>query len=337
MIIENYPHKQGLHCETGSLRNMLNYYKLDISEEMIFGIGSGYDFIYFPFPLFEGTEAPLLRNTPGKITSNLTKRMKIDCVVKKYSNQDKAMKELDELLEKGYPVGMVVDISLLPFFLVKGVEFPAHTIVILGKEGDEYIVCDIDYHFPDDSLHRILAEDLKKARFPTCKMSPKGKCFYIKAMPEEIDLKKVIIKGIKDTCYQMLDIPIPFFGVKGIYFYSKRLRTSDKRYGEAGTKKNLERYLLMAEEAGTGGSGYRYMFQVFLKEAAEYLKDDELLALSVYQREVGDKWKEYGLETLRQTKDRNIRDINLLADIVYSVAQMEEKLFTDLRKWVKKQ
>ncbi len=44
MIIENYPQNQGLHCETGSIKNLLDFNGCKISEEMIFGIGSGLDF-----------------------------------------------------------------------------------------------------------------------------------------------------------------------------------------------------------------------------------------------------------------------------------------------------
>lgn len=337
MIIENYPQNQGLHCETGSIKNLLDFNGCKISEEMIFGIGSGLDFILFPFRTFEGTEAPLLRNTPGKVFSNFTKRMGIECEVRKFFNADKSMAALDELLNKGIPAGIVTEVHYLPFFPLNNFFFPAHTIVAIGKEGNEYTVSDIDYHFPDASFHKIMYDDLKKARNPKGMFSPRGKLFHIKYVPKEMDFKKGIIQGIKDTCYQMLDIPIPFFGVKGIYYYSKRLRLYTKKYTEAEILKNHYRYFLMAEESGTGGSGYRYMYTVFLKEAAEIFKDDELLALSSYMREVGDRWKVLSLEVLRQTKDRKAIDLDTLADITYSIAQMEEKAFTDLRKWVKKQ
>jgi hypothetical protein len=63
-MIITYPHKRGIHCETGTIKNMLSFHGQEVSEEMIFGIGSGYDFINFPFPVFNGLEAPLLRNLP---------------------------------------------------------------------------------------------------------------------------------------------------------------------------------------------------------------------------------------------------------------------------------
>ena len=114
---------------------------------------------------------------------------------------------------------------------------------------------------------------------------------YIKSVPEKMDIEKGIIQGIKETCHKMLDIPIPFFGVKGIYFFSKRVRIYEKKYGKKRALDNLKWQLQLSEEAGTGGSGYRYMYAGFLKESAEYLQDEDLLALSVYMRHIADKWQ----------------------------------------------
>ncbi len=335
MIIENYPHKLGIHCETGSIKNMLEFYHYETSEFMIFGIGSGYDFIHFPFPLFNGCETPLFRNTPGKVFKQFAKRMHIDYEIRKFAKPDKSMEALDTLLNQNIPAGIVAEIQLLPFFPLHDRSFPAHTLVIIGKEEDEYIVSDVDWHFPDASLHKIKADDLKKARYPKVAFSPKGKMMYIKSVPEKMDIEKGIIQGIKETCHKMLDIPIPFFGVKGIYFFSKRVRIYEKKYGKKRALDNLKWQLQLSEEAGTGGSGYRYMYAGFLKESAEYLQDEDLLALSVYMRHIADKWQEFALEARRYYKNNQGKNMNFLADIAYSIAEMEEKLFSDLRQWVK--
>lgn len=47
-MIENFPNERRMHCETGVLVNMMEYYGFTISEPMVFGIGSGLYFMYFP-------------------------------------------------------------------------------------------------------------------------------------------------------------------------------------------------------------------------------------------------------------------------------------------------
>ncbi|MBP7101898.1 MAG: BtrH N-terminal domain-containing protein [Bacteroidales bacterium] len=334
MRIENYPHKTRIHCETGSIKNMIDFYSFSISEEMIFGIGSGYDFIHFPFPMFNKCETPLFRNIPGKIFLNFTKRMGIKKKIYKFSNPDKAMKALDAVLEKGIPVGLVVEILSLPFFPLKDRSFPAHTIVIVGKEKDEYIVSDCDYHFPIEELHLIKEEKLKEARYPKTLFSPKGKMFYLVDVSQIKNIKKAIRIAIKDTCHQMLGIPFPYFGAQGIRFLAKRMRKYEKIYGRERALDNLKWQLQTSEEAGTGGSGYRYMYATFLKEAAYYLQDDSLLPFADEMRKVADQWQFFAVEGRRYYKNQENKDMNFLADILVNIAEMEKKLFVDLRKWL---
>lgn len=334
-MIITYPHKRGIHCETGTIKNMLSFHGLEVTEEMIFGIGSGYDFINFPFPVFNGLEAPLLRNLPGNVFKQFSSIMNINSTIRKFRNPDNAMKSLDILLEKSIPVGVIAELSLLPFFPLQDIVFPGHTFVVVGKEKNKYIVGDTDFRFPTNSYHKITEEQLKKARFPKAYFSPKGKMFYINEVPASINLKKGVIIGIKKTCQRMLDNPVRFFGVKGIYFYSKRILIYEKKYGKEAALKNLKWYITLAETAGTGGSGYRYLYSSFLKEAAELLNDKKLLECSAFMREIGDKWQLFSLESLRICEGRKEMNMNALSEIVYNIAQMEEKLFKELRIWVK--
>jgi len=332
-MIINFPHKRSTHCETGCIKNILKFHGYEISEAMIFGIGSGYDFIHFPFPLFDGREIPVFRLLPVKIFSQFTERMKIDCTIKTFINKNKSMDALDSVLEQGIPTGVVTEVFDLPYFPLKGRRFSGHHIVIIGKEGDEYILSDTDMHFSEDTLNRIKADDLKKARFTKGFLSPRGKLFYINSVPDKLDLEAGIIKGIKKTCYHMLAIPFPYFGVKGIKFLSQRMRKYDKIYGRKRALDNLLFQLQVSEEGGTGGSGFRYLYSHFLREAAEVLKDNQLLALADYMTEIADKWQVFAVEGLRFHKDQEKKDFNFLADILSSIAPMEEKLFTELKEW----
>jgi hypothetical protein len=41
---------------------------------------------------------------------------------------------------KEYPVGVIAELSLLPFFPLQDIVFPGHTFVVVGKEKNKYIV-----------------------------------------------------------------------------------------------------------------------------------------------------------------------------------------------------
>jgi hypothetical protein len=106
--------------------------------------------------------------------------------------------------------------------------------------------------------------------------------FYINEVPTSINLKKGVIIGIKKTCHECWIIR-SFFGVKGIYFYSKRILIYEKKYGKEAALKNLKWYITLAETAGTGGSGYRYLYSSFLKKRRT-LNDKNYLNAHFYER-----------------------------------------------------
>lgn len=135
----------------------------------------------------------------------------------------------------------------------------------------------------------------------------------------------------------MIDNPLPFIGYKGIYYLSKRMRSYIKKYGKIKALESIKWQYTISEVAGTGGSGYRFLYATFLKEAAEYLKDEELVELAKEMRVVGDSWQQLALEVTRYIKSEGANDINVLADIVMSIAPKEEQVFRKLKQWVKKQ
>ena len=338
-MIDNYPHERALHCETGSARNLYKFYGKEFSEGMIFGIGSGIDFIHFPVPLLNNLECPLFRSLTTKVFKNFSKRMKIKYKMLTFRDEEKAMKKLDSLLEAGIPVGLVVEVLFLPYFreISGDWHFNGHQIVVVGKEGDDYIVSDTEWYLPSKSYNRISSADLKKARFPKDLFALKGAMFYIESFSDNIDMKKAIVKGIKKTCHRMVGIPLPFVGYRGIYHLSARMRKYINKYGKERALESIKWQYTISEVAGTGGSGYRFIYASFLKEAAEYLKDEELSELAKEMRQVGDSWQQYAVESTRYIKSEGANDINLLADIIKSIAPQEEQIFRKLKKWANKQ
>ena len=339
LMIENYPHERALHCETGSARNLFKFYGQEFSESMIFGIGSGIDFIHFPIPLLNHLECPLFRSLTTKVFKNFSKRMKIKYKMLTFRDEDKAMKKLDSLLEAGIPVGLVVEVLFLPYFreISGDWHFNGHQIVVVGKDGDDYIISDTEWYLPSKSYNRISSADLKKARFPKDLFALRGAMFYIESFSDNIDMKKAIIKGIKKTCHRMICIPFPFVGYRGIYHLSKRMRKYIAKYGKEQAIESIKWQYTISEVAGTGGSGYRFIYASFLKEASEYLKDEELSELAKEMRLIGDSWQQYAVEATRYIKSEGANDINLLADIIKSIAPQEEQIFRKLKKWAKKQ
>lgn len=327
-----YDHFPAEHCETGAIRNLLHFYGCEMSEAMIFGIGSGLFFIHVPFLRHEKLPLTMFRTTPVSIFKNVARITGIKLYHHRFINRDKSMRVLDELVEKNIPVGLVVSLAELAYFpfYLRG-EFNGHHIVIIGKEDDDYYVSDT---FPQiEGIQKISKTDLLKVRYTESFLSPRGEMFYITRSPQNINMKEAIKKGIKKTCRLMLYFPSNKFGVDAIFLLAKRIRRLESKE-ESEKKKRLRQIVRLAEEAGTGGSGFRRMYATFLKESAELLQNNELKDASQKMDYIADLWRNLSVEILRYVKNRRQekKEVNDLSDMVFEIAKEEKNFFTELKE-----
>ena len=200
-MIENYPNPRRKHCETGTFLNMLDYYGYrDISEPMAFGIGSGIYFLYSPFLRMRGVILPMLRIKPACIVKNFTERMNIGYHGMQYGCRvNKAMRDLDELVEQKIPVGVVVSVSGLDYFgkIVNESHFNGHVLTVIGKEGSKYVIADSDPRLYTDDYVYVEEEVMRKIRFAKGLAAPEGRMFYLDPpapdFAETVDLKPAIV------------------------------------------------------------------------------------------------------------------------------------------------
>lgn len=327
----DFNHRQAAHCENGVTNSLLRFHGIDISEPMVFGIGSGYFFSHMTFIRVNGMPVTSFRVWPGVIFNRAAKRLGIEIERFKFSDPDKAMQTLDSLLEKGIPVGALVGVFNLSYFPKEyRFHFTAHNLTVIGKEGDNYIISDPVM----EHIETLTTDELKKVRFAKGTVPPRGKMYYIKRVPENFDLRKAIAQGIKKTADDMITIPLPMFGVKGIRYLAGRMRKWPRKLGEKSAAMNLGQVIRMLEEIGTGGAGFRFIYAAFLQESSEVMQMPLLNELSLKMTETGDKWREFAWQSSRCFKNRHNGEVtyDMLADMLLDIADREEYIFRELRK-----
>ena len=321
------------HCENGVTSNLLKFHDIKLSEPIIFGIGSGLFFAYMPFLKMNGIPVTSFRPLPGLIFKRATKRLGINVEVKKYKNQAKAMQELDALIEKGIPTGMVVGVYDLTYFPpAYRFRFNAHNIIATGKKDNTYYISDPVM----EKIELLEHEDLLKTRFAKGTHKPKGKMYYIKSIPENYNIESAIKKGIEHTCKDMLTIPINYFGVKGISVLANHIEKWPTKLGERKAKLFLGQVVRMQEEIGTGGAGFRFLYAAFLQEASKIMNNPALNEMSEKMTIIGDQWREFGVLSGRIFKQREKSEnaYDKAADILREVRVKEEIFFRELVKTI---
>jgi hypothetical protein len=284
-----------------------------------------------PFIKLNGMAVTSFRVWPGLIFKRVTHRLGIKVKRHKFRNTESAMHELDMLIDKGIPVGLLVGVFQLPYFPREyRFHFNAHNITAFGREEDRYWVSDpVMEH--EESLSY---DELAKVRFALGTYPPKGRMYYITYVPEKIDIKSAIIKGIRKTAKDMLTIPVPMFGVKGIRFLAKRMRKWPVRFDGKLAAQNLAQIIRMLEEIGTGGAGFRFIYAAFLQESAAILNKPILNDLSTEMTAIGDLWRDFAVYAARcfKQRDKENTTYDLLADKLMHIADREEKVFIQLRQ-----
>lgn len=327
-----FEHRQAAHCENGAVSNLMRYNGIDVSEPMVFGIGSGLLFCYIPFLMVNHAPAITYRAMPGFIFKRFAKRVGVKIKREKFKNAKKAQERLDENLSKNNPVGLQVGVFNLPYFPEEyRFHFNAHNLVVFGKEDGRYLISDPTI----EHVTSLSEKELEKVRFAKGAFAPKGHMYYPISFPENVNLAKAIVKGIKHTCRDML-APIPVVGVNGIRKVASLIRKWPKKKGTKIANHYLGQIVRMQEEIGTGGGGFRYIYAAFLQEASKILNNTKLSELSKEMTEIGDLWRDFAVNASRIYKNRSSQSdgYNQIADQLETIANLEEAFFKKLKKAV---
>lgn len=331
-IVIDYKHRQAGHCESGATSNLMHFYGYEMTEPMAFGVGSGLYFSYLPFLKLQFAPMMSFRHFPNTVFHRSMKNLGCDyTVIKKFKDKKESMDALDRNLEKGIPTGLQVGVFNLTFFPPEyRMHYNMHNMVVYGKKDGMYLISDTVLEDP-----QVLSyDDLVRVRWAAGAFAPKGKMYWVNSIPKEIDLKTGIDKGIKKTVHEMIKIPFWLIGVKGMRILAKDIKKWPKKHGKQKASFYLGQVIRMAEDFGTGGAGFRFLFGNFLLEAGEKLNHDELAEAGKMMGKASNKFREFTYVGAKNAKDRATpeEDYNMLGDMMMDIANMEYAVYKKLDK-----
>ena len=331
MQTTNFNHKLAAHCESGMVTSLLNHSGIEISEAMVFGISGSIFFAYInnpmlPFPTIA------VRNQPGKIYKNFSRHSNLPFIKKHYRKPAQAKDELENLLKENTPAGVQVDffyMDYVPEYI--RAHFNGHFVIVVGKNDNKYLISDA--YTPD--IAELDQATLQAARFTHGPFKPKGLMIYRNGSTDSINWEEAIAKGIKKATFNMLKIPFPFLGVKGIRYFAKKLPDWPKlARDEEHLSDEVMMINILLEERGTGGGGFRFMYAAFLQEAANIINKPALNEVAEQMMNNGDEWRLISIFAGKIGRNRELGQDKLreLGSMIEKRAEVERGLFTDLKK-----
>lgn len=342
-IVKGFKPLSGKHCNTSSIQQIFHYFGCKLSEEMIFGLAAGLNFVYFEFKFsptpFIGGRTKLL-----EFDDNLVESLGVKIETKKTSSIKKAYGELVKLISDGIPVMVYLDMAELSYLgLPPGYHFGGHSIVVFGideenkvayisdrdKEGHKITLNDKEV---PAGYHVIPLDELEKARNSKFKPFPpenKWVTFDFK------NIKKInndmLQKAIQKNIHSMLNPPINNFGLKGIRLFSQEIIKKWKKFDLEKLKAAaLNSFIMINKVGGTGGGIFRKMYGDFLIESSIIMEDKRVEEIGKDLKKIGSDWDRVADKFFDVYKKGFVNLLDEIAKEVEKIYFKETRVFENL-------
>ena len=298
MVIQNFKIYGGKHCETTAANHVLRHHGIELSEDLLLGIGGGIGFIYW---YMKQMPAPLVGGRTGgrdfNLIDNVVRRIGGTTDVLTTSSAAKALGWVTEGLEKEEPVICYGDMAYLPYFGVSEDEhFGGHVFVVYGIDEGKNQVWIADR---GQKPFVIRTGDLAKSRgskhppFP-----PHHMTIRVHAPEAAGDLRSGILQAIRDCARGLAEAPISNAGLRGIEKWAKQVLVWPKQFPGRSFVDCLTSVFLYIEIGGTGGSAFRKMYLKFLREASEITGLDGLQDAAAEYSKSAEIWSDIAISAL---------------------------------------
>ncbi|MEU5592764.1 BtrH N-terminal domain-containing protein [Streptomyces sp. NPDC020298] len=304
------------HCETTVLGVLLGHQGIDLSEPMLFGLGSGLSFIYWDsknmgFPFLGG------RVKPFDLTRNLATGLGLELLVHETTSPRRAWENVVGSIGAGRPVGLQLDSHYLDYFTSKA-HFGGHVVAMYGYDDHDAYLVDTDQQGGAVSTSLTSLAQARAARGP---MTAKHRSFTL-AVPGDLTIPQdQIIPAITACAEAFLDPPIANLGYRGIEKAGKLVRTWLQRTDDP--QRDLPQAALLMEKAGTGGALFRNLYRDFLAECTQHLDSGHLHTGHRLYTEAAALWTEVAALIAKAGETGNAQCLVQAGSILRDLSRME--------------
>jgi hypothetical protein len=282
-VIECFKPQGGKHCITNSLKQIFSFYRHPLSEEMLFGIGEGLDFIYIGL-----STAPMVsgRSQVIKFEETLSKRLGISIQVRQSKDYNNVLSKTKQLIDSDNPVLTYVDMPYMDYLgMDENSHFGGHSVVLFGYDDGKacFYVSDRDHsEHPIRKPNGSISEDYHLVSYTQIQIARNSNHRPFPANNKYLEFdfsdfqgisRDNLVAAIMAICDKMLNPPANLKGVNGIAKFSKEINKWGKFDVDKLKLSGITNYFQIHADGGTGGGIFRKMFGGFLLEAAPIIQN----------------------------------------------------------------
>jgi len=274
VMIEGYENRTGEHCGSTAMRNLLqHYYRIDLSESLVFGLGAGVDLLLIEGHSFD--PSVLVFGRSMSMEADVTDSLGVDYTERVDLDDDRAWETARREVCEGRPTMLSGDIFYLDYREYK-VHFPGHRFVLLGFDDEKQVVYVSDR--VDVEPQACSYEALRKSRNPRGFFTTYNLWGRFEGTAIRHSLEEACARAIDRATRRMLRsaegegpaLPDPAMrvsqGLAGLAAFAKQLEDWPHRED----CEVLASYTSQCfEKWGNGGGNFRNLYAAFLREARE--------------------------------------------------------------------
>lgn len=340
-IINEFKTSGGKHCITNALKQVFEYYNYPLTEEMIFGIGSGLSFVYINLstsPMVSG------RTKPFDFEKKLAERLHIKIKCNSSSTYQTAFDKTLKLLDDDKPVLVYADMPYLDYLnLDEDSHFGGHAVVIWGydHETEKFYISDRDnsdyaIRTPNGPIsqdyHLVDYKQVELARNSNHRPFPANNKYLDIQFNEYTQVSPhIIFSAIQETCDTMLNAPAQLLGVNGIHKFSKEILKWSKFDEEKIKMAGITNYFMIHADGGTGGGIFRRMYGDFLIQASSIVQCEEMKELGISYIAISEKWDRVADFMWKLSETADIQLLQQMSIIIKDIHTEETSVLTRLQ------
>ncbi|MFI9592872.1 BtrH N-terminal domain-containing protein [Nonomuraea sp. NPDC052265] len=324
-IVEGIEARGMEHCETTALGVLLRHQGLDLSEPMLFGLGSGLSFVYWDA---KGMDFPFMggRVKPFELTRNLAGRLGLTLRVEETGSARKAWENVAARIDDGLPVGLQLDCYHLDYFGSK-VRFGGHVVAMYGYDERQAYLVDTAQQ---GGAVRTSLDSLAAARAERGPMTARNRSFSLTLPGGPPAWRERAVPAIRTCAEAFLAAPIANLGHRGI---DKAARLVPKWLARADEPaRDLPQAALLMERGGTGGGLFRALYRDFLAECGEFVDDDRLRAGHRLYAEAAALWTDVSALVAKAGEARDAAYLEQAGAVLHDLARIEREAMLALRE-----
>lgn len=339
VMIEGFVHRPGGHCGSSAMRDVFKFHGYDLTEEMVFGLGSGIGFVYYDSPLYE---PPV--GIGGRIFDMemvLCANLGIELEVVSGLDSPEAWSKVKELVADNKPTVVIVDVRHLDYLNAKR-PFSQHRILVVGYDEDKGVsyVSDNDR----DEIQELPLESLARARSSKGPPQPADNAFFIIKMPEKLPPVETVIPGAVKVAVERMTLPPEkasfehdgihvSFGLTGLNIFSSKTGEWPEIMDETTISRICKNIYVSAEKGGTGyGGNFRRLYGRFLVEASGLLKNGFLEKVGREFISIGDRWTDLSM-TCKEKSGAGAEALREIEPIALEIYEREKEEFNKLKEF----